>query len=332
MDRTNISILLATALLGVLLYIVRQIGNTGIEAVAPLPREPSPEVAAAGSTRVVAAPQTTESALPIIDGAPALKEYLDSLGLNGEATVDDARRWYEQRGFIGANPLLGPDPDSSLREYYESLDEATLEVMGEAGDVGASHELADRARLTDPFGAQKWLGTAAAHGSIKAFLQIASFQETLADVRPEDFQSDPDFMRELSRVGGRDPETRLRQLAFVNALTAIRDGGEPVMDNDVLNWVDELGERIPVEQRRQACSTSLTTFIGLGSARRSAGIAPVTTAPPPVFMSRQDADRELPCEDTLNPIVDSLDLSNCGAAEVLDGRGELRVLYVCIGN
>jgi len=82
-DRTNISILLATALLGVLLYIVRQIGNTGIEAVAPLPREPSPEVAAAGSTRVVAAPQTTESALPIIDGAPALKEYLDSLGLNG---------------------------------------------------------------------------------------------------------------------------------------------------------------------------------------------------------------------------------------------------------
>lgn len=332
MDRTNISILLATALLGVLLYVVRQIGNTGLEAVTPPQLDPDPTVAAADSTRVVATPQTTESALAIIDGEPALAAFLDALGLNGSVIIDEARRWYEARGFIGANPLLGQDSGSALREYYASLDEATLEAMVNAGDVGAAHELAARIRLTDPFAAQKWLGNAAALGSLNAFIQIASFQETLADVRPEDFAADPDFMRELARFGSGDTESRLRQLAFVNALTALRDGGDPILDDALLGWINQMGDRIEAPGVQRACNQSFSNFIALGSARRSAGIAPMNTEPPPVFMTVPDRDAALPCADTLNPIVNNLDLSNCGATEVVDGRGGLRLLYVCIGN
>jgi hypothetical protein len=331
-DRTNISILIATALLGVLLYVVRQIGDTGLAAVTPPPRQADPAVAAAGTTRVVAAPQTTESALPIVDGASSLASLLDDLGLNGSATVDEARRWYEARGFIGANPLLGADPDSGLPEYYQSLDDTTLKVMSESRDVGATHELAARAKITDPFAALELLRLAADQGSINALLQIATLQETLADVRPDDFMSDPDYASNLARAGGRNPDVQLRIAAMTNALTALRDGGAPVADRSLLQWINRLAEALPADLARGACNLSVAQLLNLSSTRRRLGAAPVTTSPPPVFLSHADFESELPCGDTLNPVTSNLDLSNCAATEVLDGRGSLRLLYVCLTN
>lgn len=329
MDRTNFSILLATALLGVLLYIVRQIGNTGLDYVTPPPLEPDRQAAAADSTRVVAAPQTTESALPIVDGAPALAALLDSLGLDGDLVVEEARQWYQQRGFIAGNPLLGADPDSELRSYYASLDGATLESLSAGGEVGATHELAARARLTNPFLAQQLLGKAVEQGSVNAWIQMASILETLADVNPNDFSSDPEFVRNLMRIGGRDAEDQLRYLAFVNAVTALRDGGEPVIDDSLLGWVAELGRGIPVGKLRQGCNQSFAVLIDMSKTRRAAGLPPLNTTPPPVFLGRTAGSAALPCVDTVNPIVSNHDLGNCAATEVLDRRGAVRVLYVC---
>ncbi len=332
MDRTNISILLSTALLGVLLYVVRQFGNTGLEAVTPPARDAMPRAAAAGSTRVVATQETMASALPIVDGPATLGALLDSLGLDADAAINATRQWYEARGFFGANPLLGINPDSSVRDYYGSLDEATLEVMSRDNDMGATHELAARTRLTDAFGALELFQRAAEQGSVNALLQMASLQETLADVRPEDFAPDRDYARKLSRVGGRDTENNLRYQAFVSAVTAMRDGGEPVTDDSLLEWVSDLAGRNPAERVRMGCNQSFGDFIALGSTRRAAGFAPINTTPPPVFMAGTDTAARLPCQNTLNPIVSTLELEACLSTQVLDGSGALRLLYVCTSN
>lgn len=332
MDRTNVSILLATALLGVLLYVVRQIGNTGLEAVTPPSAAPDPQAAAADSTRVIATPETTTAALPVIDGLSTLHTLLETLGLDADVTIDATRQWYEARGFIGANPLFGTDPGSTLRDYYASLDQVTLEVMSDDNDIGATHELAARARLNDPFAALDLLGRAARQGSVNALLQMASLEETLADVRPEDFAMDRDYAKNLSRVGGRNNEANLRYRAFTRAATALRDGGAPIIDDALLDWVNDMQGRIPAQMARSACNESLKNYLSLGMARRGLGQSPMNLAPPPVFLAVPDRQERLPCGDTVNPIASSIELDNCAATEVLDGQGALRLLYVCTGN
>jgi hypothetical protein len=261
-----------------------------------------------------------------------LGALLESLGMDADASIGAARRWYEARGFIGSNPLLGSDPDSSVRDYYASLDEATLQAMSRDNEVGATHELAARARLSDPFGALELLNRAAQQGSVNALLQMASLQETLADVRPEDFAPDRDYARQLSRVGGRDTEANLRYQAFVSAVTALRDGGEPVIDAPLLAWVSELAGRNPEPRVRQGCNQSFGDFIALSSARRARGRAPMNITPPPVFLASAGGSVQPPCQDTLNPIVSTLNLEDCAGTQVLDGRGALRILYVCTGD
>ena len=332
MDRTNISILLATALLGVLLYVVRQFGNTGLDAVTPPARAPDPRAAAADSTRVIAAPETTAAELPVVDGLITLRALLDTVGLDADAVIDATRRWYEARGFIGANPLFGADPESTLRNYYASLDQATLLAMSDNNELGATHELAARARLNDPFAALDLLRRASRQGSVNALLQMASLEETLADVRPEDFATDRDYAKNLSRVGGRNNEANLRYRAFTSAATALRDGGAPVVDRAMLDWVDAMAGRIPAPMVRSACNQSFASFLNLSAARRSLGRSPMNLTPPPVFLAVPDLQERMPCKDTVNPIVSSIELDACAATEVLDGRGALRLLYVCTGN
>ena len=49
-------------------------------------------------------------------------------------------------------------------------------------------------------------------------------------------------------------------------------------------------------------------------------------------MTVATGEDELPCQDALNPIVSAMALDDCGATEVLDGRGAPRLLYVCTAN
>jgi hypothetical protein len=331
-DRTNVSILLACVLLGILLYIVRQIGNEGLQSVTPADRSRTPPVASAESTRVVATPVTTRSELPVVDGPTALRALLDTIGIDADAAIAAARQWYEDRGFIGANPLLGNAAQSESRDYYASLDDATLAAMSRDNDAGATQELAGRARLVDPFAALTLFEQAAQQGSVSALLQMASLQETLADVQPDDFLADPDYLRKLGRVGGRDPAGNLRFQAFVSAVTALRDGGAPVADEALLRWITDLGKRNPDARVREGCNQSFSNFLALSAARRETGLAPVVVNPPPVFLTVPDLDARLPCRDTVNPIVGTLDLGRCASMEVVDGRGILRSLYVCVDN
>ena len=332
MDRTNISILLSTVLLGVLLYIVRQIGEQGLEAVTPPPRTQAPEAATADTMTVVASRATLESELRIIDSPAALRDLLADRDIDADAAIAGAQSWYEDRGFIGANPLFGFAADTARRDYYASLDEATLGVMSRDNDAGATQELAVRARLTDPFGALDLFELAARQGSVNALLQIASLRETLADVRPADYAQDPDYARNLRRVGGSNSERNLRYLALVSALTAMRDGGPPVTDGPLLQWVDNLADRLPPSRQKQACNQSFNDFLALSSARRTSGRPPVDVDPPPVFLGLNDLDEQLPCQDTISPIATTLDLSRCDTIDVLDGRNTLRALHVCVTN
>jgi hypothetical protein len=327
--RTNISILTATVLLGVLLYIERQIGNAGLESVTPQTSQPAPPPVAAETTRIVASPATLSGELPVIDGVTTLRSFLEIVGIDADAAIGATSRWFEDRGYLGTNPLLGNEAASATRDYYASLDDGTLRALSDANDAGATQELAARQRLVDPFAALGLFERAAQQGSVNAMLALASLQETLADVRPEDFSTDPEYARQLSRLGGRNAESNLRLRAFVSAVTALRDGGPPVADETLLDWVDGLAERIPAERVRAACNESFAYFLALSARRRETGLAPVTTKPPPVFLAAPDLDDRLPCRDTVNPIVGTLDLSDCAATEVADARGNPRLLYVC---
>ena len=79
----------------------------------------------------------------------------------------------------------------------------------------------------------------------------------------------------------------------------------------------------------QACNLSFAKFIGLGNRRRQLGISPVNTAPPPVFLAEAELDRQLPCRDSLNPVITTLNLDGCRVQEVRDGKGGTRLLQLC---
>ncbi|MGI9329397.1 MAG: hypothetical protein ACR2QB_01665 [Gammaproteobacteria bacterium] len=327
MSRTNISILLATGLLGVLLFVVRQIVvDQPVEPIKVPVASRSPEQAAPEA--VLLRVDESGEALPVIDSPAALRALLIEQGMAPDIALADTRDWFAARGYLASGPLRHLVGDTRAADYYASLDDDTLRSLSEGGEVLATQELAGRQRVTDPFAALGSYQAAANQGSVNALLKMASLRETLAEIRPEDFASDPGFVRQLSRVAGKDG-TALRIAAYGNVLTAMRDGGPAVIDDELMGWAQEMESRLTPMQQTQACNRSFNEFIGLSNQRRLKGMAPITVTPPPTFLALPELDARLPCQETISPVATTQILDDCIVREVVDGRGGLRELYLC---
>jgi len=325
-SRTNISILLATALLGVLLFVVRQI-------VVDQPVEPIEVPVASRAPEAVpeVAPVRVDAkgeALPVIADPDDLQAWLTEQGIDSDTALAGTLDWFEARGYLATGPMVGLIGNSQTADYYASLDDGTLRSLSLGGEALATQELAGRQRVTDPFGALESFQEAVKQGSVNALLKMASLQETLAEISPEDFSSDPGFVRQLRRVAGKDGSA-LREAAYANVLTAMRDGGPAVIDDDLLGWAQEMEGRLDQSQLISACNRSFNEFLGISNQRRLRGMAPITVAPPPTFLGLPDLEAQLPCQETISPVASTQILDDCAVREIVDARGQLRELYLC---
>ena len=328
MSKTNVFTLIATILLGVLLYtIVRFSENLPEAPPADSIRETTP--LATPENASLPQPATRTSGLPRVSTYSELLDFLTAQGIDGRSAIADSARWLQERGFSGINTLLGVTEENARSIALQSLDDATLHTMLEAGDSGASQTLASRALFTDPFAALELYRTAASQGSVYAILQIGSLLESLSDITLDDFVTDPAYLQKLIDLRNRDPAQGPKIAAFSHALTAARDGGMPVIDTEMLTWLQRLSGEFSEFEQQSACEQSAQLFFEISAERRQKGLQPISTEPPPVFLSIPDLEKQLPCRTTNHPIIQLLNLTRCSRTEVEDNRGDRMILNIC---
>ncbi len=332
MSKTNWYVLIATALLGVLLLFVRQIGSNSASPTPQLtpsvgtqtPRKNPPTIEARAKPTV----ETQYSDLPRIGSRRDLRRLLIDRGLDADNLLDASAAWYRARGQIDQSPLFSSGQETSSGAYFDSLNEATLRAMSSQGDSRATLALGLRRTMADSFAAMRLFDQAANQGSAYALLQIASQLETFSDVAASDFAADPEFSRQLESLSKSGSDGLLND-AFAYAAAAVRDAGEPILDDELSDWLETLAARLPDDALNQACEKSFSVYLALGRQRRERGLAPVNFTPPPVFLSSADWKASQPCSESASPIVSTLDLSNCSHERVLNADNRASLLYLC---
>lgn len=317
LSRTNVYVLIATGLLGVLLVVVyRLAGQADVPPVTVPLRDAAP----------APAPPSATAGLPRVADATGLSDRLARRGLDAPRLLAAAASWYRQLGFTGALPLLGVTAEASRSAVYAAMDDAGLRALA-AREPGAAQALAARLAPTEPFAALALYRQAAGQDSVYAQLQAAQLQASFARVAEAGLATDAAFSRQLAALG--ESADAIRAGALATALAAVRDGGPPVVDGELLAWLQALAGGLDPARREAACRSSLQIFLDAGTRRREQGRPPVRVNPPAVFLAIPDLATALPCGEGSAPVDTLLDLTGCGTEAVADGAGALRTLYVC---
>ncbi len=322
MTKTNRSTLIATFLLGVLLYtILRFAADLNIMSDGR-GREPPPATDDPGAT-----------AVPRITTAADLRAVLDTIlagqdGGDAAAILDSYTRWSDARGFSGDRRLFGAGKMAPT-DATVPIDETELQTRSRAGDALASQALAARRLFDDPLSSLELLHTAAEQGSTFALLRIASLLEALntagIDAEMSAAARDQRAIR-LTNLGFGD-DLGIGALGYL--LTAARDGGPPIIDGAMLAWLDRLTVATTSDQRVTVCEWSERKLLDIAGRRARRGKPAITTAPPAVFIAIPDLADRLPCSQTQSPVENLIDLTNCSVTEVRNGADEPRDLYLC---
>ena len=314
MSRFNLGVLGATALLGVLLWVV-------LAVVAEFARGPQPPPPGEP-------PPLPPGFIRIADHA-GLRQALAERGIALDAPLQGWRDWLAQRGFYGEQPLLGIDAGRARERFYDHLEPAALDELAAQADIGALQRLAGQRRLSDPPAAAALYRQAVDLGSTAAMLELSALYDTLARMGDEDWPGERPDPAMLDALDGEGPARDLREESLAWLLAALRDGGEALADPDRLAWARGSAAALEPTRRNAACSRSVSLFLKAGAARRGAGLPPVRTAPPPLFVGAADLTRDDPCAGTTAPLEPVLDLADCAAEPAVDARGRELRLWVC---
>ncbi|MBT8442214.1 MAG: hypothetical protein KJO76_07505 [Gammaproteobacteria bacterium] len=325
--------LTSTVLLGILLYAVLRFADGLMEDARKLEEAERQEQGTAQEnevredTPVAAATETAEQDpyLPRVESYDDLVTLLDKSGLNGLLVVEDAARWYAERGYLGENPLLGVTSDNSRDAFYATFDKPTLRAMSDAGDAGASQALARMAMFDDPLAALALYEKAVSQGSVYALIKVADTLNILVDLRLMPGVGGQDFINRVMRVR----PGNLNAEAYATLLAAMSDGGPPIIDEELLNWGSSLEERTDSRLLEYACKRSAEILIANSMARQQNGVTPVSMTPPPVFLSPPDREQRMPCAATGYPVVSMMNIDQCQSQRVVAGMGDEQDLYIC---
>lgn len=317
-----------------LLYVVLQL----IPALPPIPPDDAPADSAeappasrapGGTPPAIGDAEPPPRDLPRIASYEDLVGFLEELGFDAGGLIRQSREWYESRGFLGANTIYGVEFDDATERYYEAFDAASLRSLSQTGDIGAVQALAMRLRLTDPGDSLSVYRQAAALGSTSALVQIGGLLDSYGRLGATERASDPKFARLMEAIGRTGAVGDLRQQAFGYLLAAIRDGGPPIATPELLAWTGQFARELDERAVATACGVSVSILLDLAGARRAQGIAPINARPAAVFLTEPDLYQQLPCQDTVSPILPVTDLSSCAYQPVLDAGNRQRELWVC---
>ncbi len=306
MTKTNRTTLIITALLGVLLYTILRFAHDLNVAWDGSPLEPPlriEETQASNRFRIT-----------------TVADLRPMLGNSFASAIDGYTKWSDARGFSGKHRLFGL-PDSKPVGPLAVHEQTNLRPQSDAGKAAASQELAEQILFTDTFKAIALFRLAAEQGSTFALLRITSLLESLdAAATGNDF---------ADLIGpGINNSLRLTALGYL--VTAIRDGGAPIVDHALLAWLDQLGTGLTNDEQVAVCKWSERTLINLAKSRARLGKPAVTTVAPPIFFAVPDLADRLPCNQTAYPIDSLMELADCTVSEVSDAADKHLNLYICL--
>jgi hypothetical protein len=305
-SRFTTSILLATALLGVLLWIVISMARDFARAPeAPLP--PPEEVIEHDPT------------LPRIHTVAELIAWLDGQGYNGQTLIARYKAWLDLRGFP---PALLDEPAPRDDIVVEAAD-AELLVIAATGNVSALHELSRRSLVEGNLQeAMDWLDQAVINGSLYGMMRKADLINTA---------SDPAIAQLTSGKDGYDDVRLPRDNGLVRALgwslAAVTVGGYPVVTRAHAARLSTLTDEIDPTKVDLACETAQDFVLEAASSRRALGGPVFSTEQPPFAVTVAEPQDLIPCSV---PIVPLVSMDKCKSFLFVDPvPNELMRVWIC---
>ena len=316
MSRTNISILLATALLGILLWIVLSI-------VKDLANAPETPLLPPAETKVVEFDPT----LPRIFSRIQLEEWLIQQGypaLLSEQFVAKYQDWLMLHGFQSGRPLLNFSNQPRAEDLYFDDDGATLLILAGQGDIAALHILAERSLETDPLAALDWFDQAVVNGSVYAMIRISDLLATLADPELSKFISDPVWQSALHTLQNTSPPPLERALAW--AIAAVTFGGYAVLDQSLAQRIHTLSEQLEPSAINKACEIAQDYVLTTAATRRAQGGTLFSTQIPPLAISVAQPEAVIPCDIPVLPLIS---LAHCTKSLFVGPAHTLNTAWLC---
>jgi len=289
-SRFTTSVLLATALLGVLLWVVISIvvdlANAPEELLA-LPEESSIEI---------------DLALPRIHSEAEFNTWLTTLGYDFDALYSARQHWDAARGW--PEPYLFKTPEGSTSNYREdSLDDAQLLVLAGNGDLQAIHMLATRSLIRDknPLEALEWYDHAIVNGSIFAMLAVADLTITLTDPALDAFHAQDNWQAAVDQLRNELPPPKERALAWT--LAGVIMGGYGLMDTTLTQRIEMYSMELDAAGIEQACLTAQDYVLEVAATRRAQGNAVFSFDPPPFSITHLNPANIIPCDTPMEPLI-----------------------------
>jgi hypothetical protein len=308
-SRTNISVLIATVLLGVLLWTV-------MEIVREFSRIPPDQPAAPEAFGA-------DPELPRVTNRAELESLLNDRTTRGADRIVGYTDWLVARGYpvdtelwFGADPLVPSD--------YAEADDKDLLVLAAAGDITAMHALAERNVAEDPLGALDWYERAIVGGSLYAMLKTADLLELLADPELQAFIASPAWMIALAKLDTDSPAPVEKALAW--SVTAIIAGGFAILDEPHVNRIERLSARLDNDGIRRACDTAQQYLLETAAARRARGDTVLLTERPPIAITVPDPATRIPCDLLVTPLVN---FDDCSAYAALAANDQRASVWIC---
>lgn len=311
MSRFTVSILLATALLGILLWVVV---SMAVEfARAPETPLPPPEE-----------PVQLDPALPRINNRSELITWLAVKTADAPALVRAGEHWLEERGYPPGYRLLTPGTPEN--ELIAQADDAELLILAGNGDLDAMHELAERSLRDrqDPLEALAWYDRAIVNGSLYAMLRTADLITTLTDPALSGFVSEPAWTAAVDELNSQGPAPAERALGW--ALAAVTMGGYALLDAANAGRIATLSQSLDAAGRDRACEIAQDYVLDAAASRRAKGNAVFAIELPAFAISIDAPAAALPCSVPVPPLVP---LDECKAIPFVGNGPRLMTAWVC---
>jgi hypothetical protein len=303
-SRFTTSVLLATALLGVLLWVV-------ISIVVDLANAPD---------ELLAPPQETiieiDPALPRINSQTEFIAWFATLGYDFDALYSAQESWVEDRGW--PEPYAFKTPASPTSDYWEDgPDDAQLLILAGDGDLQAMQRLAVRSlmRDKDPLEALDWYDRAIVSGSIFAMLAVADLTLTLTDPALDEFRAQAEWQAAVEQLRNESPPPKERALAW--SLAAVIMGGYGLMGTTLTQRIDMYSMELDTAGIERACVTAQDYVLEVAATRRAQGNAVFSFDPPPFSITHIDPVSIIPCEAPMEPLIS---MEGCARHDYVDWR------------
>jgi hypothetical protein len=289
-SRFTISVLLATALLGVLLWIVLSIvidlANPPDELL-PLPDE---------------TPIEFNPALPRINSEQEFSAWFAELGYDFTALSRARGGWDEARGNPAPYSLAAAASPASA--YWEDgPDDAQLLLFAAEGDLQAMNILAVRSlmRDQDPLEALAWYDRSIVSGSIYAMLAVADLTMTLTDPALEGLRAQPEWEAAVAQLRNESPPPTERALAW--SLAAVIMGGYGMLNENLARRIATISAQLDTAGIDSACETAQDYVLDVAATRRAQGGAVFSFEQPPFSITLAEPETIIPCDAPMEPLV-----------------------------